>query len=143
MPERAMMRTKVDVRVMVRSLLVIILISVVVTACGSRKEIKIEKDVRKKEMPLWQVLTHRRSPVSFYSILVDKDKMVAADKFVYEDRWYRYIVEFERLKSGQVNRIFTSCPISQAQYMVIDKKSDEVVRNETILQASCRSCHLR
>ena len=138
-----MKRTKVDVRVMVRSLLVIILISVVVTACGSRKEIKIEKDVRKKEMPLWQVLTHRRSPVSFYSILVDKNKMVVADKFVYEDRWYKYIVNLEGFTPGQVNRIVSSCPVSQAQYMVVDKKSDEVVRNETILQASCRSCHLR
>ncbi len=139
-----MKRTKVDVRVMVRSLLVIILISVVVTACGPRKEIKIEKDVRKKEMPLWQVLTHRRSPVSFYSILVDRDnKKVVADKFVYEDRWYKYIVNLEGFKPGQVNRIVSSCPVSQAQYMVVDKKSDEVVRNETILQASCRSCHLR
>ena len=108
-------------------------------SCSGKPEVLREKSssVNKRQMPLWQVLRHRpASPRMLW------DKKDVPNDFVYEDRWYKYVVEFERPPhEWQVNKIIASCPIYQALYTVTDRESGEVVRHETIGQDSCKSCH--
>ncbi|MFQ5585246.1 MAG: hypothetical protein ACE5GF_00235 [Thermodesulfobacteriota bacterium] len=121
-----MEKRRLGIRVVMRSLLVVMLISVVVTACGSRKE--LEKDVEKREMSLAWVLRHKKPGM---------------EKVVYEDKWFTYDVTLEYVRSGFTNTMITSCPVAQARFMVTDRESGKVVRNETVTQETCNSCHPR
>ena len=73
-----MKKKRLKVRFTVSFILVAMVIAVMVTACGSRKE--LERDVAKKEMPLWQVLRHKKAGM---------------DKVVYKDQWFTYDVDLE------------------------------------------------
>jgi len=122
-----------------RAVAFIVFLLFLTLSCTGKQEVLRDKSssADKRQMPLWQVLKHR-SP----SMRMLLDKKDVPDTFVHEDRWYKYVVEFERPPhEWQVNKIIASCPIYQALYTVTDRESGEVVRHETIGQDSCKSCH--
>lgn len=85
----------------------------------------------KKEKPLWWVLQKKES---------------GAAELVYEDRFYKYEVEFDYIRPGEdvlKNAIYGQCPIEDAEYRVTDKETQEVVRLDHINQIPCDPCHRR
>ena len=121
-----MKKKRLKVRFTISGILIAMAIAVMVTACGSRKE--LERDVEKKEMPLWLVLRHKR---------------VGMDKVVYKDKWFTYDVDLEYVKGGQANTIISSCPVAQARFTVTDRVSGDIVRSDTVNQSTCKACHPR
>ena len=122
-----MKKKRLKVRFTISGILIAMAIAVMVTACGSRKE--LERDVvEKREIPLWRVLRH---------------KQPGAKKVVFKDKWFTYDVDLEYVKSGQVNAIISSCPVAQARFTVTDMASGDIVRSEMVNQSTCKTCHPR
>lgn len=104
------------------------ILALLITSCAAQTI--VEKPV-KKELALWQVLQH-----------MEKGR----DALSYEDEWFRYSVEFERVVKGRfdnVNFIYGQCPIDKAVYFVYDRETSRLVRQETIPQNPCEPCHRR
>ncbi len=123
-----MKKKRLKVRFTVSFILVAMVIAVMVTACGSRKELERRDVVKKKETPLWRVLRHKQR---------------GATKVVFKDKWFTYDVDLEYVKSGQVNTIISSCPVAQARFTVTDRASGDIVRSEMVNQSTCKTCHPR
>lgn len=110
-----------------RRLLIILIL--MITGCASREI--IEKPEIKKELPLWQVLQF---------------KVPGQKSLIYEDKWYRYVVEFDYFVKGQFDNTSMmqgGCPVGEANYTVTDKEAKAVIRTETLSQAPCTPCHRR
>lgn len=85
----------------------------------------------KKEKPFWWVL-QKKDP--------------GASMLEFEDRWYQYEARFDYVRPGeniQRNIMYGQCPIEQADFKVIDKESQQVVRLEHYNQIPCEPCHKR
>ncbi|MCP3677390.1 MAG: hypothetical protein GY721_07345 [Deltaproteobacteria bacterium] len=121
-----MKEKRLKVRSTVGYILVAMVIAVMVTACGSRKE--LERDVEKKEMPLWLVLRHKRAGM---------------DRVFYKDKWFAYDVDLEYIKGGPANTIIASCPVAQARFTVTDRVSGDILSSVMVNQSTCEACHPR
>lgn len=107
-----------------RGVLFALAIALLVTACGSRVEVK--KDVKREELPLWRVLQHRTPGLG---------------RVLYEDRWFSYKVDLVYFTGGQVNAMIASCPVAEAKFTVMDRTHGDVIRTETVTQGRCNACH--
>lgn len=111
-----------------RTLLLLALL--VVTACGSKhvEEARIEI---KKEMPMWRIVMYKEA---------------GSDQIRYEDKWYFYSLELEKVIKTNVsytNTLYGECRYNGGVYTVIDKETGELVREVLVAQKTCNSCHNR
>lgn len=106
----------------------------VVAGCAAEKALEKPTDevVPRVETPLWRLITfytteHRENPLW------------------YQDEWFVYKVELEYIKSGTryQSAIFSSCPVARATETVWDRETEEFIREETVRQITCASCHKR
>ena len=112
----------------------------------------MERDVAKREIPLWQVLRHKRATMEQpgWSLFprrvkptVLRHKGAGKGNVVYMDKWFTYDIDLEYVKSAQANTLIASCPVAQAQFTVTDNESGNKVRSETVKWSTCNACHPR
>lgn len=111
---------------------VILLLPLFLSSCGTKQvDVKPEVEKVKQERPLFQMMMHK--PVN--------------DKIFFEDDWFTYELELERVVKGkftmQANSMGGECRYQGATYTVMDKETDTLVRTMRVDSQPCNRCHKR
>ncbi len=115
-----------------KKILFVLAIAVVLTSCGAEKDTpRIIEEQIAIEKPLAAVI-RRHIPGS--------------PTIEYEDTFFKYNVELNYIGEDafrNTNEIFPTCPVSNAQYTVLEKSSGIFVKDEFVPQRPCNKCHPR
>lgn len=113
---------------MKKALLIILALSLA-SCAGKEIEKKTLEDM--KELSLWQILQYKEQ---------------GSPELRYEDERFIYNAKFQYLSAESVankNMIYGMCPIEKTEYKVYDKLTKNYVREETLDQSTCKTCHRR
>ncbi len=115
-----------------RMCVVVVLLFFVVSCGGSRQKVRPERSKRpKRERAFYRMMM--QSPVN--------------DEIFYEDEWFTYRLELERVVRGRYYMPSSSfggeCRYQGATYTVFDKELSKVVRVRHIDSEPCNKCHPR
>ena len=114
--------------IMKKALLMTLLLSLGACAGEGVKKPPLEA---MEELALWQILQYKEE---------------GSTELKHEDDRFLYDARFQYLSAKSVvnkNMIYGMCPIEKTEYRVYDKLTKGYVREETIDQSTCRTCHRR